>query len=245
MTPAAERYFRELLDGSRRGIIDRLIFALLVIISVPYGIVIRLRALAYALVAVPSHTLPRPVISVGNLTVGGTGKTPAVAMLARHFIARGKKVAVLSRGYGGALRGREALVSDGETIFLSAVEAGDEPFLLASSVPGLAVVVGSDRYGAGLRALERLAPDIFILDDGFQHLRLRRDLNILLLDSSRPFGNERVLPAGLLREPQSAGNRADLIIYTRSSEGGEPDHFPGKPACRAFHHLAGITLNGG
>jgi tetraacyldisaccharide 4'-kinase len=178
---------------------------------------------------------------VGNLTVGGTGKTPAAAMLARFFIARGKRVAVLSRGYGGELAGRVGVVADGTALLLSPEAAGDEPCLLASTVPGLMVVVGADRHRAGLLAMERLSPDIFILDDGFQHLRLKRDLNVLLLDSGSPFGNGRVLPAGPLREPRSAGERAGLIIYTRSSEGEEIDHFPGKPACRAFHHLAGAT----
>jgi tetraacyldisaccharide 4'-kinase len=167
-------------------------------------------------------------------------------MLAHYFIARGRRVVVLSRGYGGTLIGKEGIVSDGATLFLTVEEAGDEPFLLASTVPGLAVVVGADRFRAGLLAMERLAPDIFLLDDGFQHLRLHRDLNILLLDSRRPFGNGRTLPAGLLREPLSAAQRADLFIYTRCGGGEEAVHPPEKSACHAFHHLAGVTpLKGG
>ncbi|HLO27383.1 MAG TPA: tetraacyldisaccharide 4'-kinase [Geobacteraceae bacterium] len=240
-----ESYFRDLVEGRRRGWFDRFLMGLLTLLSVPYELLLRLRARAYAAGILTSHSLHRPVISVGNLTVGGTGKTPAVAMLAKYFIARGKRVAVLSRGYGGSLRG-EAIVSDGETLFLSAAEAGDEPYLLASTVPGLMMIVGANRFRAGVLAKERLAPDIFILDDGFQHLRLKRTLDILLLDCSRPFGNGRTLPAGLLREPSTGAERADIIIYTRCSGDEEPDCFPGKPACRAFHHLVGVSpLKGG
>ena len=183
-----ERYFRALVEGGRKGKPDRLLLAFLTLLSVPYGFVLSLRAWAYRRGILPSHVLGRPVISVGNLTVGGTGKTPAVAMLAKYFISRGKRVAVLSRGYGGTLR-ETAVVSDGERLFHSPAEAGDEPYLLASTVHGLMVVVGVNRWQGGRLALERLAPDLFILDDGFQHLRLKRDLDILLLDSSRPFGN--------------------------------------------------------
>ena len=246
MIAEAERYFRELVDGNRQRCADRLISVLLLLISFPYAFIVRCRAWAFSVGILSSRKLARPVISVGNLTVGGTGKTPATAMLARYFIARGKKVVVLSRGYGGSLKGKAGIVSDGTTLFLSAEEAGDEPCLLASTVPGLAVVVGADRYRAGLFAMERLAPDIFILDDGFQHLRLKRDLNILLLDSHRPFSNGRTLPAGFLREPVSAAQRADIVIYTRCNRGEEPAYFPEKPACRAFHHLIGaVPLGGG
>jgi tetraacyldisaccharide 4'-kinase len=240
-----ERYYRELAEGKRSGLLDRLLLALLTLCALPYELVMRIRARAYAAGLLAVRTLGRPVISVGNLTVGGTGKTPAVAMLAHYFLARGKRVAVLSRGYGGSSR-REAVVSDGASIFLSPREAGDEPYLLASTVPGLMVVVGADRYRAGTLAMDRLAPDLFILDDGFQHLRLARDLDILLLDCRNPFGNGRTLPAGLLREPRSAGERADLIIHTRCSGAEEADCFPEKLSCRAFHHLAGAApLTGG
>jgi tetraacyldisaccharide 4'-kinase len=242
---ALESYYRELAEGRRHGLHDRLLLALLTLIALPYELFMRIRARAYAAGFLKVRNLGRPVISVGNLTVGGTGKTPAVAMLAKYFIARGKRVAVLSRGYGGSCRG-EAVVADGSTIFLSPREGGDEPCLLSASVPGLMVVVGANRYRAGLLALERLAPDIFILDDGFQHLRLSRTLDILLLDCRRPFGNGKTLPAGLLREPRSAAERADIIIHTRCSGAEDADVFPGKPSCRAFHHLVGATpLAGG
>src|SRR6266540_1823111 len=241
----SERYFRELWDGKRQGPGSRLLLWFLTVLSYPYALLLRLRAWGYEKGIFPSHRLDRPVISVGNVTVGGTGKTPAVAMLAKYFISRGKRVAVLSRGYGGSLQGRFGMVSDGTSIMLTADEAGDEPRLLAATVPGLIVAVGADRYSAGLVVSEQLAPDLFILDDGFQHLRLKRDLNILLLDSGRPFGNGRTLPAGILREPASAVKRADLIIHTRCSSGEEPVQVAGKPACRAFHHLVGVNPLGG
>lgn len=240
-----DTYFRELWDGRRRGLKDRLFLALLVLLSYPYAFALRLRAAAYATGIFRSYRLPRPVIAVGNLTVGGTGKTPMTAYLAHWLMARGKRVVVLSRGYGGSLKGEARIVADGRTVLLSPAEAGDEPYLLASSIPGLMVVVGADRYRAGCLALERLAPDIFILDDGFQHQRLRRDLNLLLLDCARPFGSGRTLPAGVLREPAAAAGRADVVIFTRC-DGREPKPLAGKPCCAASHRLAGaIALPGG
>ncbi len=240
-----EAYFRDLVEGRRKGAGDRMLVLLLTLLSFPYALALRVRAAAYAIGLLRSYRLDRPVVSVGNLTVGGTGKTPAVAFLARWYQSRGKRVAVLSRGYGGSSRGEVRIVSDGSEIHLSPGEAGDEPYLLATSLSGLMVVIGADRYRAGLLAQERLDPDIFILDDGFQHLRLRRDLNILLLDRGRPFGNGRTLPAGLLREPASAAGRADLVLYTRCG-GKQPDDTTGKPFSAALHHLTGaVPLGGG
>ena len=227
---------------------DRLLLAFLSCCAVPDSTLMRLRAAAYGAGLLRSHRLPRPVVSVGNITVGGTGKTPMTAWLARYLMSRGKRVAVLSRGYGGRLEGTVAIVSDGEQLLLTPDEAGDEPCLLADLVPGLMVVIGSDRYQAGCLAMERLNPDIFILDDGFQHLRMQRDLNILLLDSRQPFAGGRVLPAGLLREPVSAIGRADLVLFTRCS-GNTPTgvNLPATlPVCHARHRLSGFTaLSGG
>jgi tetraacyldisaccharide 4'-kinase len=192
-----------------------------------------------------SFHLPRPVIAVGNLTVGGTGKTPMAVYLARWFMERGKRVTVLSRGYGGSRQGKVSIVADGSNILLTPAEAGDEPYLLACSVPGLSVVIGADRYRAGLLALERLNPDILILDDGFQHQRLKRDLNLLLLDCGKPFGNGWTLPAGALREPPAAVERADLVIFTRCSD-RPPPQVTGKPCCFASHRLTvALPLAGG
>jgi tetraacyldisaccharide 4'-kinase len=179
--------------------------------------------------------------------VGGTGKTPITASIARFLLDQGYRVAVLSRGYGGALEGQTCVVSDGVTIMLGARECGDEPYLLASTVRGLMVVIGTDRYAAGQLALQQLSPDIFLLDDGFQHLRLHRDLNILLLDFVRPFGNSLTLPAGILREPPVAIRRADLVVFTRAPQGATvTTDTNGIPSCGARHALLDLLpLDGG
>lgn len=236
-----EHYFRAILSGKRRGPDALMLLPLLGIFSIPYEAVLRLRILAYKYGLIYTKQLPKPVISVGNITVGGTGKTPMVALIARYCLDRGKRVAVLSRGYGGSSQGRPGIVSDGRSLLMSPDEAGDEPYMLAEKNPGLMVLAGADRYAAGLLALERLKPDIFILDDGFQHMRLYRDLNILLLDHARPLGNGRVLPAGLLREPRSAARRADFIIYTRCKSEEDFDHFPGIPYCSASNDIAAVV----
>jgi len=238
---AIERYYREVAEGKRRGVPELLLLVLLYPFSLLYGLILRLRAYGYATGMMRSFRLPVPVISVGNLTVGGTGKTPTVAMLARRLIDRGMRVVVLSRGYGGSSVATACVVSDGTRLLLSAEEAGDEPYLLASSIPGLIVVIGADRHQAGLFAIERFAPDVVLLDDGFQHLRLKRDLDILLLDCRHPFGNGLSLPAGLLREPRSAASRCDLVIHTRCSQNEAIHPIAGKPSCRASHRLIGAA----
>jgi len=242
-----EQYFHELVEGKRLKPGDRLLLACLKVLSLFYAAILRMRSAAHAAGIFRTHTLPRPVISVGNLTAGGTGKTPVVAWLAAYLQAKGKRVAVLSRGYGGSARGAIRIVSDGETVFLSPEEGGDEPVLLARTVPGLMVVIGADRYKAGLHAIKELNPDMFILDDGFQHIRLHRDLNILLLDSRRPFGNGFTLPAGLLREPVSAAGRADVVVSTRCAVGAEVEiPVSGKTHLKASHVLTGLVpLQGG
>ena len=240
---AGETYFRDLVDGKRRAPLDRIVFGLLFCLSIPYALVMGVRAQLYRRGILNSRRLPRPVISVGNIVVGGTGKTPMTAWIAGYLMARGNKVAVLTRGYGGRLEGQVAVVSDGVHRLLEPGDAGDEPCLLADLLPGLIVVMGSDRYRAGCLAMGQFSPDVFILDDGFQHLRLQRDLDIVLLDGTRPKGNGCTFPAGLLREPLSAIARADLAVFTRSS-GSDPEGLDlpaGMPRCHARHQLTGFT----
>lgn len=240
-------YWRELATGIRSATVDQLLILLLAPLGQVYSLIQQLRAGLYRVGILKSLRLPRPVVSIGNITVGGTGKTPVTAYIARLLLEQGYKVAVLSRGYGGSLEGQTVVVSDGATVMLGPRECGDEPYLLASTVPGLMVVIGTDRYAAGQLAMQQLSPDVFLLDDGFQHLRLGRDLNILLLDSSRPFGNGWTLPAGLLREPAAAARRADLIILTRCPEGAVVTPLiSGKPAFAASHQLVdALPLPGG
>lgn len=166
--------------------------------------------------------LPRPVVSVGNLHWGGTGKTPLVAAVARHLQDAGHRVAVLSRGYGRRGKGVR-MVSIGEGPLLGPRLAGDEPVALAGELPGVAVVVGEDRYEAGRHALERLPepPDCFVLDDGFSHLRLARDLDILVFPAQDPFGGGRLAPSGRLREPLSSVARASAAILTDTAPAPE------------------------
>lgn len=162
-----------------------------------------------------ARRLPRPVVSVGNLHWGGGGKTPLVAAIAAHLRDRGVRVAILSRGYKSRGEGVR-LVSRGEGPLLGPMIAGDEPVLLAGQLPGVAVVVCPDRYHAGQQALARLdePPEVFVLDDGFSHLSLYRDLDVLSFPAADPFGGGRLPPGGRLREPLAAVRRANAAVLT-------------------------------
>lgn len=167
-----------------------------------------------------ARRLPRPVVSVGNLHWGGGGKTPLTAAIAAHLRDAGHIVAILTRGYGGKGKGVR-IVSTGAGPLLGPKRAGDEPVLLASQLPGVAIVVCGDRYLGGQRALERLdpQPDLFLLDDGFSHVRLARDLDILAFPAADPFAGGRLAPGGRLREPLSAARHAEAVVLTSASAG--------------------------
>ncbi len=185
-----------------------------------YGKAVSLRAGLYASGKMASRRLPRPTISVGNLTFGGTGKTPLVELLARRFRFEGYRPAILSRGYGRTSRG-VVVVSTGGGALVGPEEGGDEPVALSRATSGVIVVVGERREQAARRAAD-LGADLFLLDDGFQHLAVRRDVDLLLLDSRDPFGGGHLPPAGRLREPVAAVRRADAILFTRIDRGGPP-----------------------
>ena len=195
-------------------------------LSLVFLSVVRIRYLLYGAGLLRRYPLGTQVISIGNVTAGGTGKTPVTEIFARTLAAQGRKVAVLSRGY----RRKEApwwqrlftqviekplVVSDGKHVLLDAATGGDEPYMLASNLPGVAVVVDRNRVKAGRYAVSRLGCDTLILDDGFQYQKLKHSIEVVLVDSSNPFGNGNMLPRGILREPVRNLKRADIIFLTK------------------------------
>lgn len=158
------------------------------------------------------------VISVGNLTTGGVGKTPVVAEIAKYLVKKGEKVAIVSRGYGGRLKGVN-VISDGNNVFFDANLAGDEPRWLGVNVKGACVITSKNRYKGAKFAIDKFGATKIILDDGFQHRKLYRDLNIVLIDSEKGFGNENLLPAGPLREGLEAFDRIDkLVVVSKNTD---------------------------
>ena len=194
-------------------------------VSAVYGAAQKIRAIGYRHNLLQSKSLPCRVIAIGNISAGGTGKTPMTIYLARELQQSGKRVAVISRGYKGAAEKGGGIVSDGQNVLMDAGWAGDEPFMMASRLKGIPVVVGKNRHEAGMLAIREFEPDVIVLDDAYQHLKLKRDINLVLLDHDRPFGNSHLLPRGILREPLDALARADACILTRSPQGADLEVF--------------------
>src|SRR5882672_748562 len=184
-----------------------------------YGLAMKARSALYRSGRFRVHNLGVPVISVGNLTTGGTGKTPLVEWIAGELAQSGRRVCILTRGYGRRNTGTRIIVSDGNEIFSDAAQAGDEALLLAERLKGQAAVISAaDRVLAARWAVENFQSDVFVLDDGFQHLRVARNLNILTIDATNPWGNGKLLPAGILRESPAELARADCIVITRADD---------------------------
>ncbi len=187
-------------------------------LSIVYGAITSARNSLFEKNYFHSKDLEMPTISVGNITVGGTGKTPIVARIAEMLFEIGRKSCILTRGYGRENPKQRVVVSDGKTILGESNISGDEPFELANKLLGRsAVIADAKRFDAGIWAKENLKSDAFILDDGFQHRHLNRDLDIVLIDATNPFGNGNLLPTGILREYLDGLKRADLLIITRSN----------------------------
>jgi tetraacyldisaccharide 4'-kinase len=205
------------LYRKEKPLAERILLFPLHLLSLPYGWAVGARSLFYSLRLLKTKKLPCPVISIGNITVGGTGKTPLVMTLARGLRDRGISVAILSRGYKRT-QTSEPVVSDGNSIFLSSEESGDEPFLMAQGCQGVPVLVGKNRFTNGRIALQQFGVKGLLLDDGYQHLPLHRDLDILLIDSHIGFGDQHLLPRGILREPLSHLRRAHLFLLTKADD---------------------------
>ena len=188
--------------------------------SIFYGIGSRLKNWLYDQNILKPEKVNAFVISVGNLTTGGVGKTPVVSEIAKYFILKGEKTAIISRGYGGKLSNKNInVISDGQKIYYNANLAGDEPFWLAENTKGAAVITSKNRYKACEYAIENLGVTKIILDDGFQHRKLYRDMDIILMDSEKCFGNEKLLPAGPLREGIESFKRVNkLVIVSKNTD---------------------------
>lgn len=182
-----------------------------------YGRIMQLRNAMYDRGILRSYNIGAKTISVGNITTGGTGKTPLVAYIATLLAENGEKVCVLSRGYGRQNENERVLVSDGETVLVDAAAGGDEPVELARKLLGKAIVVADpDRVAAARWGKDEFGITAFVLDDAFQHRRAKRDLDIVCVDATNPFGNERTLPSGRLRQPIEGLKRTDIVVITRS-----------------------------
>lgn len=195
---------------------------MLTLLASIYGTIANLRNRLYDRGLFETCDLGAPTISIGNITAGGTGKTPLVAHVAGLLAAGGEKVCILTRGYGREDAEKRVLVSDGEHILASADEAGDEPFELALKLIGKAIVIAdADRVSAAEWAKRKFGITAFVLDDAFQHRKVRRDVDVVCIDARDPFGRGKMLPAGRLREPLHNLNRADMLVITRANLAGD------------------------
>lgn len=199
-----------------------ILFEILKFCSYFYGVGSRLKNFFYDKKIIKPKKVDAFVISVGNMTTGGVGKTPVVSEIAKYLISQGRKVAIVSRGYGGHLSNRSInMISDGAMIYFDAVDAGDEPYWLAENTPGCYVFTCRNRYMASKHAVDKFGVEVIILDDGFQHRKLHRDLDIVLMDSVKGFGNECLLPAGPLREGPEALERIDKFVVVSKNTNHE------------------------
>ena len=234
-----ETYMLTVIEDRQPGKTANFLRWLLKRLSHLFGAIAQLRLWLYRQGIIRHHTLGCQVISVGNLTVGGTGKTPVVEIFARALQKNGRKVAILSRGYkkyepplieklatrfkNPGLQQPPRVVSDGEHLLLDSEMSGDEPYMLASNLPDVCVVVDKNRVKSGQYAIGKLSCDTLILDDGFQYQALKHRLDIVLVDSTNPFGNKHVLPRGILREPIKNIRRASFIFITKSGRDGNEE----------------------
>jgi len=218
-----EKIYSLIVEEDRRSLSVTFLRALATLAAWFYEKVVALRNFLFDRGVLKIHRLDCPVISVGNLAMGGTGKTPMVVWLARLFSEEGYRIGIVSRGYGGAESGRVTVVSDGENILADQAISGDEPLMLARQLSGIPVLCSTKRVKAGKAAIEKFNCNMLILDDGFQHRYIARDLDVVMLDSRDPYGSNRVFPRGTLRERAVALARAQVLVLSHfdGSEGAE------------------------
>lgn len=238
-----EQYFLQLIAGERQNVRDKLFLMFLFVASRFYRMAIQFRIWMYDKRIIRNRSIGCLVVSIGNVSCGGTGKTPVVEVFAKTLCQKGRKVAILSRGYRSKkiplwkkmvqkfssekMEIPPKIVSDGQNLLLNSRYAGDEPYMLATNLKDVAVIVDKDRVKSGLYAIDEFETDTLILDDGFQYLSLKPHINIVLVDSTDPFGNHHVLPRGILREPIKNLRRADYIFLTKSNGGSHLKHLKG------------------
>ena len=230
-----EEWGTDIIFGRAHGFRAWVIRCLLRAASGVFYLLVKVRLFLFRRRLRTVHYLGTFVVSVGNITAGGTGKTPVVELLARTLSARGRRCAILTRGYksadlpspqewrngqGKKVRNMPKIASDGKARYLSPLYAGDEPFMLARNLDGVAVLVDKDRVKSGIFAIEQLGSNTLILDDGMQYLKLKHEIDIVLVDCGSPFGTGALLPRGTMREPRTSLARAGYIILTKSN--GEP-----------------------
>ncbi|HET7317906.1 MAG TPA: tetraacyldisaccharide 4'-kinase [Nitrospirota bacterium] len=213
----AKSYLEDLMYGRKSSLF---LGATLSVLSLLYRTGIGFRRALYKLGVLRTRDLPCTVISIGNITLGGTGKTPMVIAVARLFAESQRRPAVVSRGYGRRNESETLIISDGSTVLADAQSGGDEPVLIGTRLNGVPVIADRLRRRGAQVAVETFGCGIVILDDGFQHIQLKRDLDIVLVDAAEPFGNGRLFPAGVLREPVGALKRAHAVVITRAETHG-------------------------
>ena len=217
-----QTYFIHLVHNKEtKGPLLHLLMAVLYVFSVIYSQLVNLKLAGYKVGFFKQKKLDCYVISLGNITVGGTGKTPTAQCLARDIRDMGYRVVILNRGYRAKWRGDVGIVSDGKKLYMDAGEAGDEAFMLAKHLPNVPVLIGAERAVTGRYAMEHFGAEVAILDDGYQHWQLQRDMDILLVDAVNVFGNGYILPRGTLREPVSHIERADVCLLTKVDQAAE------------------------
>ena len=219
-----EFYFYQLVHGNVKNGSDTIMIGILSFFSILYGLGLEAKLMLYKCGILKESKLPCKVISLGNITLGGTGKTPTARTVAIMIRSMGYKVVLLNRGYRANWDKPVGIVSDGTEIYMTAYEAGDEAYLLAKQLPGIPVVIGKDRAISGEYVAKNMDVDVMIMDDGYQHWQLARDLDIVLIDTLTKFGNGGLLPRGTLREPLSHLDRADMFILTKVDQSLEYSH---------------------